>query len=143
MTARTWTIPGPPAGQGSLRFLGKGRKPLHPASLLDWRERAAIALRGGPTYTGRVAVTLRAYFARPKTHLRANGLPRAGAWDRWPTLDLDKCARACGDALEAAGIVSNDSQIVKWTASKGWGCPTVPEGVVLTVTEVDPQEVLP
>ena len=139
----TYLIPGPPAGQGSLRFLGKGRKPLHPDSLLDWRARASIALTGGTPHTGRVAVVVRAYFTRPKTHLRADGTIRMPAWSKWPTLDLDKVQRACGDALQAAGIVNNDSQIARWTASKGWGNTTVPEGVVLTITDLDPQEVLP
>ena len=34
--------------------------------------------------------------------------------------DLDKLCRNLGDALELAGLIKNDAQIVQWIASKLW-----------------------
>lgn len=59
---------------------------------------------------------------RPKAHYRSNGELKLTA----PTLcalrpDLDKLARAVGDALTQSAVVRDDSLIVRWQLEKVYG----------------------
>lgn len=58
-------------------------------------------------------------FQRPKYHLTKAGGLRAGAPDTMHIRpDLDKLARAVGDALTDAIVVDDDSLIVRWILEK-------------------------
>lgn len=62
-------------------------------------------------YEGPVKVQLRVFIARPARGEYANPVgPNHG--------DTDKFQRAVGDALEAGGVIKNDSQIIRWDAAK-------------------------
>lgn len=37
--------------------------------------------------------------------------------------DLDKLIRSTGDALKVAGVITDDSRIIHWAATKCWGEP--------------------
>lgn len=112
-------IHGEPVPQGSVSSFN-GRVVGVTAKLRKWRDavRAASIERWGATapFDGPVAVS--ALFI-----LKAPQKPR------WPvpavTPDLDKLARAVGDALthtkDKPGILVNDSRIVAWHVSKAYG----------------------
>jgi Holliday junction resolvase RusA-like endonuclease len=50
--------------------------------------------------------------------------------------DLDKMQRAIGDALESAGILTNDARIVHWDIRKVWA--TNMPGADITITKEQP-----
>lgn len=75
-------------------------------------------------HKGPVSVNIEAYIARPKSHYgtgrNKNTLkPNAPTYPNTP--DLDKIQRAVGDALQAAGVINDDSQIRRWEAGKYYG----------------------
>lgn len=49
--------------------------------------------------------------------------------------DADKLCRGVGDALEAAGVIRNDSRIVHWDASKHYADEHQGTGVHITIKE--------
>lgn len=116
---------GQPVPQGSHVgiMIGKGVNrriqvvPVNAAALAKWRgtvkaaaESAALAA-GWLTLTGPVEVRARFLLDRPKTVRRL--LPTVAP-------DLDKLARACGDALTDAGVIGDDALIVRWVLEKGY-----------------------
>lgn len=118
------SVPGVPAPQGSLRSLGTGRPSVHSnaATLLPWRAAVIAHVRqvmqtGGEwPVEGPVQAEATFFLPRPKS---------APAWRIWPDKkpDLDKLQRAAGDALEQAGALRSDAQIVLWKSSKQYGPP--------------------
>lgn len=133
-----FTVRGTPVPQGSIRSLGKGRPSVHAnaAALLPWRGHVQIeaerALGGRAPLEGPVEVSLAFYVARPRS---------APKRIIWPTKrpDIDKTSRAVLDALTAAGVWLDDSQVVSLHASKafaGNGHLDVP-GVVIHVEPLE------
>lgn len=91
---------------------------------------AARAAGWAPQYDGPVAVEARFYLPRPKR-------PRFPDYAATKP-DLDKLARAVGDALAApGGILLEDSRIVTWVLTKRWASDGQPPGVHVAVTAID------
>lgn len=62
-------------------------------------------------------------FLHPPSHLTKKGVLRKGAPAQMVSHpDLDKLARAVGDALTDAGVVDDDRLIVRWVLEKMY-CP--------------------
>lgn len=129
MTALTVHVPGVPVPQGSMKSLGPGRL-VHsnPQALLPWRASVIAHLRqemvkaGEWPIDGPVKCCVTFYLPRPKS------APKSRVWpDKKP--DLDKLGRAVGDALEQAGVLHSDAQIVQWGKTKQYGTP----GMTLTL----------
>ncbi|WP_213452864.1 RusA family crossover junction endodeoxyribonuclease [Rhizomonospora bruguierae] len=111
-------VPGTPKPKGSLRHVGHGRMVEQLAGSPDWRASVVAAAHaawgGGAPHLGavRVAIVLELPKpARPKD-LR---YPSGGN-----TGDVDKHARNVLDALQDAGVVRNDSQVVDLAVAKRW-----------------------
>jgi Holliday junction resolvase RusA-like endonuclease len=87
------------------------------------REAAVAARPPGWDSSGAKLVNVEFCFQRPPSHLTKKGLLRKGVPAGMVTHpDLDKCARAVGDALTDAGVVNDDRQIVRWVLEKMY-CP--------------------
>lgn len=68
------------------------------------------------------------YIAKPRTSRATHPVaPAIG--------DVDKLARACGDALTAAGLIEDDRHITQLYAEKTWAINEKP-GVIVRVTEI-------
>lgn len=129
------------APEGSHRYVGyRGGRPVvahDNPRLAGWRTIVARAANDAarsagwaPQYDGPVAVQAHFYLPHPKR-------PRFP--DRAATKpDLDKLARAVGDALAApGGILLEDSRIVTWVLTKRWASDGQPPGVHVAVTAID------
>lgn len=112
-------VPGEPKAQGSMRHVGKGRM-IHEPKMIDWRNWVIESLQAWVgTHFGAwepldepVEVHAKFYLPRP-----ANPRLEHAA----TSLDLDKLQRCIGDALEKAGVLKNDSRIVRWNnPEKDW-----------------------
>lgn len=88
-------------------------------NLPAWRKAVAAAAKAAWPYDtpmdSAVGVVVEFRILRPKK-------TKFGDWPAGPA-DLDKLLRSTGDALEAAGVVTNDARIVHWNAWKVWGEP--------------------
>jgi crossover junction endodeoxyribonuclease RusA len=118
-----FSVPGIPIPQGSKTRWGSEDNP----HTKPWRQAVAEHARrlalDGPIL-GSVAVSVDFVFPRPKAHYRTG---RYADWLRddaphWHTNtpDLDKLARAIGDALRGV-VLRDDSQIAAWHIEKRYG----------------------
>lgn len=125
---------GEPAPQGSKKHVGNGRFIEASKKLKPWRSTVANAVfrvwaREGATYFDKpVIVYATFYLPKPKTVKRL--LPSVAP-------DLDKLQRALGDALSIdAGVLADDSLIVKWVATKLYAGEQN-TGVIVRIVEID------
>ena len=132
----SFTVPGSPIGQGSMRHIGGGRMiASNDKALKAWRDSVALAvqqernrLQDVVQFTGAVRLDVQFCVERVKA-----------AKDRaYPVTpyDLDKLIRAVGDGISVnCDLLVNDSQIVVINATKVFadGCPY---GGHITVTEL-------
>lgn len=121
-------VDGRPAAKGSMRYVGNGRMISMSRHLAAWTAAVTAAAKqaagdGWEPLDGAITVHLNVYLPRPKATKFAD-YP-AG------TPDLDKLVRAVGDALKAAGTVTDDARIVSWHANKLWAVGTDPGADVL------------
>ncbi len=120
-------------GNGATRqFTGKVAQQEQSRKVAPWRSDVKAAAEaalpdGWVLYDGPIAVQVVFIFARPKSHYgtgRNAHLLRDGAASR-PTGknvgDLDKLQRSTFDALTAAGVWGDDSQVVDVFAQKVYG----------------------
>lgn len=122
---------GRPAAQGSKRHVGDGRLIESSRQVGPWREivrQAAIeAMAGRPPIDGPVYLVQVFALPRPKSHYgtgRNSGRVKRGAPSRPPVRpDLDKLARAVGDALTGV-CYHDDAQIVNLHATKYYVTPS-------------------
>ena len=131
-------VPGKPCQQGSKRYLGRGVMVETNKGLKAWRtDIRAIAMKYFPTpIEGPVTLCLAFSYHRPKSHLTAAGALRKGYHaEKTSAPDLDKLARAVGDALTGVAY-RDDAQIVCLRLMKGYDLPIVPngEGVHITIS---------
>jgi crossover junction endodeoxyribonuclease RusA len=123
------TIPGTPRPQGSMRLF---RSPnghevaKYADTVMEWRRLVTVAVCSateGPPCTDAVALHVTFDLPRPKGHYgtgRNEGALRASAPPHPVTApDLDKLARAIGDAITDAGTVwADDAQVVELHVAK-------------------------
>lgn len=146
MTALELMISGIAAPQGSKK-IGKHRRTGAPLliddnkSLKAWRERAEQQLRkawaGRAPISSAVYVSLSFYLPRPAGHYgtgRNAGILRPSA-PLWPAVrpDNDKLQRAVFDALQASGVLEEDSRVVGVTSWKNYADAIEP-GVRVSVS---------
>lgn len=142
----TFAVPGKPVPQGSLTSFrhattGKVVTPQK-ASVREYRDRIAWAARqtGMACTDEPVAVDLRFYFARPKSHYRPTGQLREKA-PRWHCQrpDGDKLARAALDALTGV-MLYDDAQVWQLTATKVWATEDSTRVTVTPVAALSPEQ---
>lgn len=130
----TFRVNGTAAPQGSKKaFIRGGKVNLVEMSknLPAWR--AQVKQAAEKAFTGTAMdcpVSVIATFYIPK--------PKSTKFKDYPAgpPDTDKLQRAVGDALQAAGVLTNDSRIVHWDAAKVWG----PAGATITITELPKED---
>lgn len=116
----TFFARGHPRPQGSKRAVSRGRKTIlveMSKKLPAWRYAVyraadqAVRIRQGDLIAGPVVVELEFVLPRPKRTSRpdCDGPP-----------DLDKLCRGVFDALTMAGVIEDDSRVIRLTASKRW-----------------------
>lgn len=109
-------VPGEPAPQGSKNAYKRGTGVVMVESnkrLPEWRKRLVHALQAHlgdePPFATAVTVDATFYLTRAKSNKKT-------AVTQKP--DLDKLARALGDALTISGVLKDDSYIVEWRLIK-------------------------
>ena len=135
MSDLSFFVPGKAAPQGSKRHVGKGRLIESSEDLPAWRAAVTSAAKaahmGAAPVDTPVSVALTVYVQKPRaTKFRAYpaGSP-----------DLDKYQRAVGDALEQAGVLTNDARIVHWDPWKRWATEDNPPGAHITIVALEDQ----
>lgn len=105
-------IPGPPIGKGRPRHTKEGRV-YTPKRTVDW-EKSAAYLMGGwwheAPYEGKVGVRVYSYAVRPGRLLRKKDAP-GPVW-KGTTPDVDNVAKSVLDAIQMAGVIRQDNQVV-------------------------------
>lgn len=118
MRELTFFVPGIPRPQGSKRHVGNGRMIEANKEIYSWRHTvAAYALQhweidGKEHFIGALKADL--LFEMPKGPSVTRHNPSVKP-------DLDKLCRGVFDALEASGIIRNDSQFCDLHAAKVYG----------------------
>lgn len=130
----TFHVEGTPAPQGSktrTRYgMFESSKRVKP-----WRDLVkAAAMKAGDDaallgpLTPPYRVEMWFYIAKPRTSRAKHPVA--------PTIgDLDKLARAVGDALTSAGLIEDDRHIIKLVAEKAWAVDENP-GAIVRVSEI-------
>ncbi len=131
------TILGEPVGKGRPRVVTVQGRPrgVTPPKTRAWEQAAAWVLRhahSGPPVEGPVCVVVDAIKSRPMRLLRRKD-PDGLLW-RTTKPDVDNVSKAVLDALEKAGVIRNDTQVVELTARSLYTERTGTARVEVTVT---------
>lgn len=136
-----FSVAGIPRPQGSMRQVpvkGYARPFLTSDNpkLKAWRRDVSDAARAGRhvVWLGPVAVGITFRLPRPKGHVGKSGLLPSAPHHPAVKPDLDKLARAVLDALVEAGVIVDDSLVVRLAARKVYGEPGASVRVVAEVT---------
>jgi Holliday junction resolvase RusA-like endonuclease len=124
VTLVSFDVFGLPAPQGSTRAFVVGSKAVTTnkgtKGQMAWRDSVAQAAHvmaeslGGVPLDG--ALCLSATFRFPMPASRPKRVREAGEWPKTTAPDLDKLIRSVGDALQAGGLIADDSRLVAVTA---------------------------
>lgn len=125
---------GTPASQGSKQGFIRGKKVVlveMDEELPAWRQaiQAAAKLAAGPNWQPidhAVKITGEIRIRKPRT-TKFHNHPAGPK-------DADKLMRAIGDALESAGILTNDARICHWDIKKVWA--TDMPGIDIVITKI-------
>ena len=143
MSAFTIDVTGIPVAQGSLVSNGHGRGLRHSneIKLKPWRYQVVSAISSAkpkdwnPALPLSITATFR--LPRPQNHFgtgrNANTIRDSAPIHHIVKPDLDKMARAIGDAIEAAALVRGDQQITSWNIAKRYCVGSETPGVLLTL----------
>jgi crossover junction endodeoxyribonuclease RusA len=143
MSALTVNIDGLPNPQGSMVSNGAGRGLRHSnhLRLKPWRHTVVSAVLSAkpaswnPSFPLSVTATFR--LPRPQNHYgtgrNANTIRDAAPAHHTVKPDVDKLARAIGDAIEESGLVRGDQQITSWNIAKRYTVGDEAPGVLLTL----------
>jgi crossover junction endodeoxyribonuclease RusA len=129
-----FTVRGLPAAQGSKRHVGGGVMIESSKKVKPWRSdvkaAAEEAMDSWDPALGPVEISIAFLFNRPKS---VNPAKRP-----YMTVapDLDKTIRSTLDALTAAGVWKDDSQVVRVTAWKRYAEPHEYQGAQIHVMEI-------
>lgn len=131
----TFAVRGVPAAQGSKRHVGGGVLVESSKKVKPWRSDVKAAAEEAmadswPPLVGPVEISVGFRFTRPKS-VPVTKRPRMTT-----APDLDKTIRSTLDALTAAGVWRDDSQVVKITAWKRYASTEEPQGATIFVQEV-------
>lgn len=123
-TAIAFSVPGDPVPQPRPRVTTRGghghayTPKSHPVHAYRQAVAAAARAAGAGIHGDAVELVLDFVFARPKSHLRKNGL--APDAPRWPRKDIDNLQKAVMDSLNGVAW-EDDSQVIRVVASKSYG----------------------
>lgn len=128
MTASiAFLVLGKPQPQGSKTKGRYGNIREANTNLQPWRDSVAWTAKKAMTeqeveqFTGAVELQVEFMFARPKSHYTTKGaLTKNAPMDHTSKPDLDKLVRSIGDSLVAAGLLRDDSLVVRVKAGKVW-----------------------
>ena len=127
MNILTFRVLGDPAPKGSKRHVGNGRMIESSKKLPAWMravKQEATKNRPSEPIDAPVSVFMDFYLPSPKR-------PRYDVPAVKP--DVDKLARSVLDALEAAGVITNDSRVTKLRATKHYANDATPPGADITI----------
>jgi len=115
-------VPGIPAPQGSKRHVGRGILIESSKRVKPWREdvrQGALDAADQQQWTApdAVAIGLTFWMPRPKSH------PKTRRTIHSSRPDADKLVRSTFDALTSAGVIRDDSTVVKVSAVKAYVHP--------------------
>lgn len=142
----TITVLGLPAPQGSKRHVGNGIMVESSKRVRPWRSdvKAAAERAIGADWApikGPVSLTATFSFLRPRSHYRTGRFADV-LRDDAPVFatsracgDIDKLLRSTLDALTAAGVIVDDSQVGMVITTKTYGTTS---GATIALTEVKP-----
>lgn len=125
-------VPGQPKTQGSKNYKGRRKNGsailVESADVKPWRYAVAQACREtGVRFAGPVEVHLLFVVRRPQRINDAmTGLGRSAG-------DGDKLERAVWDALTEAGVIEDDSRVLRWSGAKVLAAPGGSTGVRVKV----------
>lgn len=128
----TFTVYGTPQHQGNL---GRGRngftfernKNIKPwrAQIIDAAQTFKTTPDGHPVFPGAIAINARFYFGRRSsdfgTGRNAGVLKESAPIWKISKPDGDHLDRALWDAIKLAGLVGDDSRVVRWAGEKLYG----------------------
>lgn len=148
-TERVLVVPGHPLPKGSLKCVGRNGRhqiiddnPNTRVWLDQVAESAAQQLQLTLTPHQGVGIEIACILPRPASHHRTGRnrfLLRANA-PELPVLrqtgDVDKLARLVLDALQSAGVLADDSQVIELTVRKAYGIP----GIIARLYPLPPAE---
>lgn len=141
------TVPGAPAPKGSMKCIGarggRGHQLIESnAKTKPWRENVAQAAKRAPEQADKqqpVEVDITFYLERPRSHYgtgRNSDVVKPSA-PTYPTShgagDKDKLERTVLDALQDAGMLPDDAQVVGGTTVKLYALHGQNPGVQITV----------
>ena len=127
MNIITFRVDGEPAPKGSKRHVGNGRMIESSKKLPAWKRvvnQEAVRNRPSEPIDAPVSVHMDFYLPRPKR-------PRYDVPAVKP--DVDKLARSVLDALEAAGVLTNDSRVTLLRATKHYADDATPPGAEIAI----------
>ena len=135
---------GQPVPQGSLRRTPYAVIHSNDEALRSWRNQLVVELvQNMPvdwdSENAPISVVADFRFARPNSHFGKKGLRPSAPKHKTTRCDLDKLIRACGDSLQEAYVVKDDSQIIQWMATKRWMREDEKPGVHLTILNQSPE----
>lgn len=134
-------VHGIPVAQGSMVRSVFGLRYYNHKALMDWRhsvmKELVHARPDGWDDAAPIEVIATFVFPRPASHFgtgkNASRLRPSAPEHKVTAPDLDKLTRACGDAIEEAGIVSNDAQICGWEVLKRYAETSETPGALLSI----------
>lgn len=93
----------------------------YPKTYTAWKKQAETDIRKLVTgqYAGRVSVSIECVEAPPVSDSKKRRAARLEGG--WPRGDVDNLAKAILDAMTAAGVWLDDSQVVELVCRKGYG----------------------
>lgn len=119
--AIVFTVPLPARGQGRPRFSRRNGAVYKDPKDTEYEKAVATCYlevaRRVPDFDGPVAMTLKAYYSKPKSWSKAKA---ARELYKLSKPDLSNCAKSVEDALNEMAY-KDDAQIVQLSAWKGWG----------------------
>ena len=120
-------VVGVPVAQGSIKRTPFGVAYSNDKELKSWRHSVICELVAAKTEVWEIdcafAVSCEFRFMRPKAHFGKKGLRPSAPRYKTTKSDTDKLIRSIGDSIQQSGLVRDDSQIIKWIASKRY-CET-------------------
>lgn len=136
------TVQGTPAPQGSKNVFGKNV--VESSKLVKpWRAAVMAAVLHAAAnrhFAGPLDVDALFYLARPASHYGTgrNAAALRGDAPQYPAVrpDLDKYARGLLDALQLAGVMDDDGQVISLTARKRYAGHGVHPGATVRVREI-------
>lgn len=140
MRAVIATILGEPVACPRPRVAQGGRRTYYPARYETWRTLAVLSLRaqidGGPLL-GPLAVEIEAVHARPRSCPKGHK-PWWGPGRVFKATrpDADNIAKAVLDALDAAGWLADDGQVVDLRVRQWYAAEGEDAGIALAVREL-------